>query len=69
VYQREQICHALGHAAIVIGGSEGIAPQILTSALGGDECGALRSRRFTRGDIASGSHWTGAGASEPVCTL
>jgi hypothetical protein len=40
VFQRAQTFHALDDAATVIGGNEGITPQFLTSALGGDECWA-----------------------------
>jgi hypothetical protein len=39
--------------------SGGIAPRFLTSALGGGECSASRSGRFTARERAPSTHWIG----------
>jgi hypothetical protein len=42
-----------------MGGSVGIAPPFMTSALDGCEWSASRPGRFTPAEIALGAHWIG----------
>jgi hypothetical protein len=43
----------------IYGGSGGIAPPFLTSALDGGERSASLPDHFTPGEVAPGAHWTG----------
>jgi hypothetical protein len=70
VFARAKTVHALDRAGTVIGQSGGIAPPLLTSALGGGEFSASHPYRFTSEETAPGTHciggWVGPSADLDV---